>query len=108
GRVLTPPMRRHRLARPYRAAFSGRIVANREDEIHHRRIGTRELLPALRAQIVGGVVATPENLDRKRIYDSLRLTAGGEAAEMLATVFPQDRFRQDRTGAVTGAQEENV
>jgi len=31
-----------------------------------------------------------------------------ENARMAATVFAQDRFRQDRTGAVSGAQEENV
>ncbi len=56
GGIFDAPMRRHRLSRPHRAGLAGGVVANREDEIHHGRVAARELLPALGAQIVGGVI----------------------------------------------------
>ena len=53
GRILNPPMRRHRLTRPDRAGFAGRVVANREDEIERRRALLRELVPILRTITLG-------------------------------------------------------
>jgi hypothetical protein len=108
GRVFNAPMRRHRLAGPYRAGLASGVVANRENEIHHGCIGACEFLPTLRTQIIDRVIENLENLDRKRIDCPLRLAAGGEGAEVAAAVFAQDRFRKNRTGAVSGAQEENV
>src|ERR1700730_15687450 len=108
GRVFDAPMRGHRLARPNRAGFAGRIVADRKDKIHHWRIGTRELFPTLRAQIVRGIIEAFENLDRERIHGALRLAAGRERAEAPPTLFPQDRVRPDRTSAVSCAQEQDV
>ncbi len=46
GGIFDAPMRRHRMARPDRTGLAGRAVANREHEIHHRRIGTGKFSPA--------------------------------------------------------------
>jgi hypothetical protein len=42
-------MRRHRMTGPDRADFTGGVIANGDDEIHHRRIGRCELVPAFAA-----------------------------------------------------------
>jgi hypothetical protein len=42
----------HGIARPNGAQFAGGLVADREDEIHHRRTGPREFMPAFAAQPV--------------------------------------------------------
>src|SRR5258706_7646636 len=88
--------------------FSGRAVANGENKIHHRRVRSGEFRPTLRAHAVGGVVEAPKHLEREGIDLSLGLTSGREGAKAHAPVFAHDRFRQNRTGAVSGAQEENV
>ena len=52
GGIGHAPMGGHRISGPDRAGFAGGLVANREDEIHHRRAGTGEFMPALAAQPV--------------------------------------------------------
>ena len=54
GRVGHAPMRGHRLARPDRAGFARRVVADGEDEIELRRVRAGELAPDLRAQAADG------------------------------------------------------
>ena len=49
GRIGHAPMGGHGIARPNGAQFAGGLVADREDEIHHRRTGPREFMPAPRA-----------------------------------------------------------
>ena len=44
------PMRRHGLARPDRDRFLRGVIANREHEIHARRIGPGELVPTFASQ----------------------------------------------------------
>src|SRR3954451_23910132 len=80
-RIWNAPMRGHRLARPYRAGFTGCVVANRKDEIQLRRGGLREHAPGLRP--VAGRVVTErlEQLQRVRVHLSLRLRSGAVGSE---------------------------
>src|SRR5690606_11548901 len=43
------PVRRHWSTRPDRTAFPGRAVADRDDQIHRRRFGAFEFVPAFAA-----------------------------------------------------------
>ena len=53
GRIGDAPVRGHRLARPVGARFVGGIVADGEDEVHLRGVGSGELIPGFAAQAVG-------------------------------------------------------
>ncbi|RWV78787.1 hypothetical protein GW17_00060188 [Ensete ventricosum] len=50
GGIFDRPMRGHGMTGPYGANLAGRVVANREHEIHLWRIGARECVPTLRVQ----------------------------------------------------------
>ena len=47
GRIGKAPMRGHRLARPHRARFRGRVITKRERKIELGSVRTGELLPVL-------------------------------------------------------------
>jgi len=53
GGVLNPPVRGHRVSRPYWASFAGGIVAHGKNEFDRRRVGMGELIPAFRTEVVG-------------------------------------------------------
>ena len=53
GRIRHTPMRRDRIAGPHRADFTSDLVADRKDEIHDRRTGPREFIPAFAVQPAG-------------------------------------------------------
>ena len=65
GGVRDAPMRRHRMAGPERARLARGAVADGEHEIHRRRIGGGELVPAFRAIAVGGIVKRGKRLERR-------------------------------------------
>ena len=107
-RVFDAPMRGHRLSRPDGTCFACRAVANREDEIHLRRIRRCELIPVFRAQALGWIAVGFERLERERIDRALRMAPRREGVEAPRSQFAKDAFREDRAGAVAGAEKEDV
>jgi hypothetical protein len=107
-RILDAPMSGHRLTWPHRAAFSRGAVADGEHEVHHRGVGRGELLPAFRTHAIGRVVQAFEHLEGEGIDLPLGLAAGRVGTEPALAVLAHNRFRQDRPGAVTGAEEKDV
>jgi hypothetical protein len=101
-------MRRHRLARPDRTGFARGVVADREDEIHHRRVGLREFFPALRTQIIHRVVHVAEYLDGEGVHYPFGLAAGRERFEAAPAIPAQDRLGEDRARGISGAEEQDV
>ena len=57
SRIAHTPVRRHRLPRPNRTDLVCRVVTDRKDEIHLRRLWLRKLIPALAAQTFGRMCA---------------------------------------------------
>ena len=109
GRIGHAPMRGHRLARPDRAGFAGGVVADGEDEIHLRRAGRGELVPGLRAAKRRVVVqALAAAAARMGWTSPLGWRAGREGLELAGADTVEDRFGDDRTGRVAGAEEQNV
>ena len=74
-------MRGYRLPRPHRTDLSLRPVAESEHEVHHRRVGSFEFAPVLRAKMVGAVIAALQYLQREGIDGSGREAARTVAAE---------------------------
>src|SRR6202035_3228793 len=66
------PMRRHGLARPDGADFTGRVVADGENEIDQRRSRRRELIPALASKIIRWQIRALEQFDGHRMYLTFR------------------------------------
>ena len=61
-------MRRHRVAGPDRADFARRLIADREHEIHLRRVRLGELIPALRAQALRRQLHGLQQFERERMH----------------------------------------
>jgi hypothetical protein len=108
GGVWNAPMGGHRLARPDRAHFIRRVVADGEDEIHHRRARCRKLVPALGAQGGGRVVHLAQQIERIGMNLALRMAAGAEALEAAGALAVEDAFRKDAARGISGAQEQHV
>jgi hypothetical protein len=53
-RIPDAPVRRHGFSRPYWTHLAGGVIADRKDKVDRRRIGRRELIPALAAQALRG------------------------------------------------------
>ena len=107
-RILDPPMRGHRLARPDRADLVGGVVADGEDEIERRAPRLGELVPALRAQAVGPVVQPLQQPQRHRMDPALGMAAGREALEAALAPAVERALGHDAAGRVAGAQEQHV
>src|SRR3546814_1925085 len=101
-------MRRDRLPRPDRAELAGGVVAHGEDEVHRRRAGRSELVPALRAQAVHRDVLVAQQVQCVGMRRALGVAAGAEGAEATAAETVQQRLGQDAARRVPGAQEQHV
>ena len=108
ARIGNAPMRRHRLARPDGTHLLGRVVADREHEIHLGRSGFCELIPVLAAQALRRKMSEFDLLERLGPNPPggvAARTVGGERRLALAV---EDRLGHDRTRRIAGAQEEHV
>lgn len=81
-RIRQPPMRRHRLAGPYRADFVGGVVADSKYKIQPGRAGRRKLIPALAAQPIDRQAGAPELFKRQRIGAAGGMAAGTKSPEL--------------------------
>jgi len=61
GWVCDSPVRRYGLPRPDRAGLTGRVVANRDDEIDGWRPGSCKLVPALTSKVLRGEIHALEH-----------------------------------------------
>ena len=108
GRVRHAPMRRHRLARPDRAGFVRRVVADREDEIHLGRARSREFVPALRAGEGGIVVEALQKLECIGMHLAFGMRAGRKRLEPAGADPVEDRFGDNGSRRISGAQKQDV
>ena len=108
GGVGDAPMRGDRIARPDRADFAGGLVADGKDEIHHRRTGTDELVPALAAQTAGRQSEPLKKIERQRVHRAFREAAGAVALEPAGAPMVEQNFGEDAPRRVAGAQEQDV
>src|SRR5262249_14906103 len=83
-------------------------IANGDDEIHRRRAGRGEFVPALRAQIVGGKARLFQLLDGKGIDLTCRRTPRAEAFEAPCAPMTQQFFSHDAAGGIAAAEKEDV
>src|SRR5471030_232762 len=64
GGIGEPPMGADGLARPDRTDFARGLIADREDEIHHRHAGCGKLVPALASQVRRRQLEQPQQIER--------------------------------------------
>ena len=83
-------------------------VAERDDEIHSRRVGAGELVPRLAAQAISVVAEGAQLRDHLGIRPGDGIGPGGPGTEPVAAEFLQDRLGHDRAGRVVRAQEQHV
>ena len=108
GRVRYPPMRRHWLTGPDRAGFTRRVVADREYEIEQWRSRIGKFAPGLRAKARRVITQRLQEPQRLRMHPSFGLAAGAKSAKFPCAELVQDRFGHDRSGRVSGTQEQYV
>ena len=108
GRIGNAPMRGHRLARPYRARFRRRTVADGEDEIEMRLARFCKFIPRLRATAGRVIAEALQKLDRVRIDPAFRLAAGAISEEMSRTDLVQYGLADDGARGISSAEEEHV
>ena len=101
-------MRAHRLAGPHRAGGPRRLVADGEHEIHFRRLGQPELVPAFRAQAGHVVAQRLEQVDGVGMGAGFRLGPGGKGAEPVPRLGVQDRLGDQRARRIAVAQKQHV
>ena len=80
--VSDSPVCSNRLARPYGALLGPRLVADSEDVIESRTIGRGELVPTLRAQMLGLVGEFVEQLEDQRVDRTLGMAPRAVAFEL--------------------------
>src|ERR1700733_7102232 len=83
-------MRRHRLSRPDRTRFALRVIANGDNEIHHRRARLSEFIPTLAAQTFRRQVGNLKLLQRHRMNRSLGKTSAAEGTEIRVSLMIQE------------------
>ncbi len=76
-------------------ALAGRVVADRKDKVDRRRIGRRELVPALAAQAVRRQIHALQELERERVHLPFREAARAKAPEPAFAQTIQQRLGQD-------------
>src|SRR5438445_4448778 len=108
GGVFDTPMRLVRMPGPDRADFARGVVADSENEIHLRRAGRIELVPAFRAHAGSRIAVAFQRFERKRIDRALRHAAGGVRAEATRAVFRENALGHDRARGVAGTQEQYI
>src|SRR5574337_181645 len=106
-RIRYAPVRADRMAGPDRANLSGGVVANGDDDIHRRRAGPGELVPALAAQR-RAVAELLRQLRRDRLHRAAGKAAGTEGAETALTKHVEHGLGHHAARGVARAQEQYV
>src|SRR6516162_323439 len=86
SRVRHAPMGGHRVPRPHRADLTGGLVADSEHEIHHRRAGFGEFVPAFTAQPARLEMRLFDEIERQRVNRPFWESAGAVPPK---SSFPQ-------------------
>ena len=108
GRIGNAPMGGCRAAGPDRAGLAGGVVADREDEIHLRRVRAGELVPALRTELADVVAEVRKQAEGVRIDRAARMAAGRIGLEAALALTVEDRLGHDRAGRIAGTDEQNI
>jgi hypothetical protein len=101
-------MRRHWLARPHRANFARRVIADREYKIHSGSTGLREFTPTLAAQASRCQPRGFKLMNRDRIHAACGMTSRAKRVEIWFTPVVQKRFRQNRAHRIPCAQKQHI
>src|SRR3954447_2117941 len=101
-------MCRDRLPRPNRADFPRRAVTNCKHEIHFRRAGFREFVPALTAQISRGEPGLLQMLQRVRIDASDRMAPGTVRREVWRAPMSEDRLGHNGARGITSTEKQHI
>src|SRR5262245_39267532 len=96
------------MSRPYRTNLTRRFVADREDEVHVGRIGSRELLPPLAAQAIYGVPRDGDELRGQRMHVALRKAPRAVCDEATLAKRIQQGLCHLTARRITGAQKQYV
>src|SRR5262249_46733085 len=99
------PVRNQRLTRPPGARFV-EVLTHREDEIHVRSVGLRELHPALGAERSRLEIQLLEDDQGLWVNLFLRMRPGREGLEFPHAFAAEDGFRYDRPGRVALIEKE--
>src|SRR5258706_1002653 len=106
--IVDSPVRAHLPAGPGRAGFAGRLAADREYEIHPRRAGPRELIPAFAAQPLRRQAVFFDQLEREGIHLPGGTAAGAVGAEPAVPEAVQQGLGKDAARRITGADEKDI
>src|SRR5689334_318477 len=97
-----------RIARPDRADLARGLIADGKDEIHDRRAGASELVPAFAAHFTDGQAKPIKQVQRQWMHCPLRKAAGAIALEAAPAPMVEQRLGEDAPRRVAGAQEQHV
>src|SRR5262249_26146889 len=100
GWIGNAPMRRHRLARPHRANFARRVVADGEGKIERRRAWLGELIPRLRTKARRVIAEARQELRGVRVHSALRLASRAVGTEFTGAELVEDGLGHDRARRV--------
>lgn len=104
GRIGDAPMCLDRLPRPNGTDLGGSIVADRDDEADRRGAGPGKLVPALRSIPFRRKPKPIQQSERSRMDFAFRIASRRKGSEAALTFFVEDRFGQNRTSRVSGAE----
>lgn len=104
GRIVDPPVRRYRPARPYWTSLACRAGADRDNKIELGCAGTRELVPTLASEPRRGKALLLQQLEGQRIDVAHRMTSRRVRFETPVAQGVQKRLRKDAAGGVARAQ----
>lgn len=100
-------MHRDRGTVPYRAGFSGGVIADGDHQINWRRVVSTESIPRLRLEAVDAVTLLLQLFDRAWIDSSRWMTAGAEGLDVAAAKFIDQHFAENASSGIPRTQEKN-
>src|SRR5258706_14832363 len=106
GGVVDAPVRLARRAGPDRADLAGRVIADRDDQIHLRCIRRSELIPTLGARTRLDALFV-QQLQGKRIYFSGGLAARAIGAKTPLAGMIEVSLGEDGARRVAGAEKQH-
>src|SRR6267378_614335 len=90
------------------ADLAGSLIADGEHEIHFRRAGLGELVPALAAHTGRSQVQPFQQLDRERMHAAAREAAGAVTLEPSLAPMLDQRLGENASRRVGGAEKQDV
>src|SRR5262249_29741138 len=84
------------------------VVANSDDRVQPRRVRPCEFVPALAAKFVNRKAMPLEYVQRQRMHGAFGVTASTERLELTLPPAIEECFRQDASGGVARAKEQDV